>query len=134
MKKRFLALVAIAALVMAPTFADVLDSAKTSMENVQSKIMDNTTHPKWSAGLSLGTNSGIQVNYRANNDLTMETIVGFGVPTPDLNVECYGMYKVSDFQINDARFNVNAGLGVSVGYDFDSQFNVTPLVAGEITY
>ncbi len=136
MKKRFLALVAIAALVVAPTFANVLDDAKMSLDNATSKMMSNTTHPMWSAGLNIGTTPGVQVNYKASTDLTMETVVGFGLLNQELSVEYYGMYNVTDFEVNDAMFNVNAGLGVSLGATFgdNSEFNVAPLAAGEIVY
>ncbi|MBK5201620.1 MAG: hypothetical protein JJE21_08870 [Spirochaetaceae bacterium] len=119
MKKRFLALFAIAALIVAPSFGSILD---------------NTTHSEWSAGISLGTNSGAQVNYRVNDQLTTETILGFGALNTNLNVEYYGMYKVNEFRINDAMFNVNTGLGVSFGTNFSDTVSIAPLAAGEITY
>ena len=57
MRKRLLALLAIAAFVVAPTFAslsDTVDSAKKSVsiktEETKEKLFDNTTHPTWSAG------------------------------------------------------------------------------------
>lgn len=119
MKKRFFAFVALATLIVAPTFAGMLD---------------NTTHKDWSAGLSLGTNSGVQVDYKLNKDLTLETVVGFGVINTNLNVDLFGMYKVSDFEVNDLKFDVNAGIGVSVGTNFSSTFYVSPLAGAEIVY
>ena len=143
MKKRFLALLAIAALVAAPTFAglnDSVDSLKKSVsiktEETKEKMFDNTTHPTWAAGLSLGTNSGVQVNYRANDQLTLETVVGFGLFNQRVQLEEYAMYNATSFEINEAKFMVNAGLGANLGFEISSSTDVSTAVmaVGEICY
>jgi hypothetical protein len=140
MKKKLLALFAIVAFVAAPTFANTLTDkvsdmktdASTTMSETNEKIFNNTTHPTWAAGLVLGTNLSIQVNYRVNPQLTVEGVVGLGFLNSNLLLEAYGMYNVYNFKINDETFRVNAGPGVTLG--LFSGYSMSVLGAGEVAY
>ncbi|MGH4038017.1 MAG: hypothetical protein ACRQFF_09265 [Sphaerochaeta sp.] len=143
MRKRLLALLAITAFVVAPTFAslsDTVDSAKKSVsiktEETKEKLFDNTTHPTWAAGLSLGTNSGVQVDYRYSDMMTIKGVLGFGILDKNLMLEGYAMYNVADFEISEQKFKINAGPGINLGVTFADPATVSTAVlgAGEVTY
>lgn len=140
MKKKLLALFAIVAFVVAPTFAntftdkvsDMKTDASIKVSETTEKVFNNTTHPTWAAGLVIGTNLSVQVNYRVNPQLTVEGVLGFGISNKNLLLEAYGMYNVYSFEINDEVFNVNAGPGVALGLFSGSYISV--LGAGEVAY
>jgi hypothetical protein len=144
MKKKLLALLAIVAFVAAPTFAntasdkfsDLKTDASIKVSETNEKIFSNTSHPTWAAGLVLGTNSGVQINYRANPQLTIEGVVGFGILNKNLMLEAYGMYNVSRFEISEATFDFNAGVGANLGLSFDATTVISTsfVGAGEIVY
>jgi len=143
MRKRLLALLAIAAFVVAPTFAslsDTVDSAKKSVsiktKETKEKLFDNTTHPTWAAGLSLGTNSGVQVNYRLDDKITLETVVGFGLFNKKVQLEEYAMYNATSFEVSELKFDVSAGLGANLGFTISSSTDISAAVVavGEICY
>jgi hypothetical protein len=146
MKKKLLALLAIIAFVAAPTFANTAPDKFSDLKTDAShKVSNNTTHPTWAAGLVLGTNIGVQLNYQATPNLTIEGAAGFGFIDQNLMIEIYGMYKVYSFEINDTTLDFKAGLGYNIGFSFDVpmtfiSFSSTDSIpssfvgAGEIVY
>lgn len=115
MKKKLLTVIALVALVMVPSFAKSSDM---------------------SAGLALGTINGVGFKYYVDKDLTVGGTVGFDVIDGNLNGEAFGLYKVSEFQIEKEKFDVNAGLGAAVNIPLSSgsSFGVSALGMGEVSY
>jgi hypothetical protein len=141
MKKKLLALFAIVAFVAAPTFANTLTEKVSDMKTDASikvsetneKIFNNTTHPTWSAGLALSTGaSGLAVNYRLDPQITIKGVLGFDLTASSFNAEAFGMYKVGEFEIGEETFDINAGLGASLG--LNSYLSLGVLGAGEVSY
>lgn len=125
MKKRLLALFAVVALAVLPTFAALSVPA-----------LKTTTKPTWSVGVALGTTSGVTAKYRMNKDLTFAGTIGFAALNGSLTGEGYGMYKVTDFNIDKAKFDVNVGAGAAVDVEFGNAapFSVSALGVAELSY
>jgi hypothetical protein len=142
MKKKLLALFAIVAFVAAPTFANTLTEKVSDMKTDASikvsetneKIFNNTTHPTWTAGLALGLNTGLAATYRVNPQLTAEGVLGYSFVGEGFSfeLEAYGMYKVTEFEINDETFDVKAGAGAVIGWN--DAVKLAVLGAGEVSY
>ncbi len=115
MKKKLLTVVALIALVMVPTFAKSSDM---------------------SAGLALGTINGVGFKYNVDKDITVGGTLGFDIIEGTLNAEGFGLYKISEFQIEKENFDVNAGAGASLNVPLKTggAFSVSVLGMGEVSY
>lgn len=114
MKKRMLTIVALMVLVIAPTFAKSSDM---------------------SAGLALGTITGVGFKYNIDRDLTVGGTLGFDLIGGTLNAEGFGVYKVSEFSIEKEDFDVNAGGGLFLNVPLSGgSFGVSVLGMGEVAY
>ena len=72
-------------------------------------------------GLNLGTNTGLGVQYQMN-DFDVVGNVGYGfLNNGYISVDAAASYKVADFSINKAHFDVTAGIGGLLGISLDSE-------------
>ncbi|HPZ15677.1 MAG TPA: hypothetical protein PLX25_03340 [Sphaerochaeta sp.] len=86
-------------------------------------------------GLNLGTNTGLGVQYQMN-DFDVVGNVGYGLLNGFISVDAAASYKVADFSINKARFDVTAGVGGYVGIplDSDSKLSLAVIVPVGLKY
>ena len=81
----------------------------------------SAAYSKVAIGLNLGTNTGLGFQYRANRDFDVIGNLGlnnFGVT--HLSFDMAANYKISEFRIDRADFDVTMGLGVNVGIPVSS--------------
>ena len=81
----------------------------------------SAAYSKFALGLNLGTNTGLGFQYRVNRDFDVIGNLGlnnFGVS--HLSFDMAANYKVSEFTIDRADFDVTMGLGVNVGIPLSS--------------
>lgn len=70
-------------------------------------------------GLNLGTNTGVGVQYRMN-DFDVIGNVGFGfIGGSSLSVDAAANYKVAEFNIEKAQFDVTVGGGAALSIPFE---------------
>lgn len=101
MKKTFLALILIA-LILVPVMAATERASKTDL----------------AVGLNLGTNNGVGVQYRMDK-FDIIGNVGFGfLGGSSLSVDAAANYKVTEFNIEKAQFDVTVGGGAYLGILF----------------
>ena len=102
MKKVLLALILVA-LVLVPVTAATERASKTDL----------------AVGLNLGTNSGVGVQYRMN-DFDLIGNLGFDLFNGYLSVDAAANYKVAEFNIEKAQFDVTVGGGAYLGIPIES--------------
>jgi len=101
MKKVLLALILVA-LVLVPAAAATERASKTDL----------------AVGLNLGTNNGVGIQYRMN-DFDIIANVGFGfLGGNSLSVDAAANYKITEFEIEKAQFDVTVGGGAYLGVLF----------------
>lgn len=115
MKKRLLTVVVLVVLAMAPTFAKSSDM---------------------SVGVGLGTMNGVSFKYNLDRKNTLGGTVGINVLNLEsLSVEVFYLYQATEFKIEKAVFDVNAGVGGALGIPLKGNaLTVAPLVMGEVSY
>jgi len=87
-------------------------------------------------GLNLGTNSGVGVQYRMN-DFDVIGNVGFGfLGGNNLSVDAAANYKVTEFYIENAQFDVTVGGGaaLSIPFEDDKELGLAAIVPVGIVY
>jgi len=86
-------------------------------------------------GLNLGTNSGVGIQYRMN-DFDVIGNIGFGfIGGSSLSVDAAANYKVSEFYIENAQFDVTVGGGAAIRVPFDgSKTGLAAIVPVGIVY
>jgi hypothetical protein len=102
MKKVLLALILVA-LIVVPVTAATGGAAKSDL----------------AVGLNLGTNTGVGVQYRMN-DFDIVGNLGFGFLDGYLSFDVAANYKVTEFEIEKAKFDVTVGGGAYVGIPIKS--------------
>lgn len=114
MKKKLLTVVALIALVMVPNFAKSSDM---------------------SVGLALGTINGVGFKYNVDKDITVGGTLGFDLIGGTLNAEGFGLYKVTEVQVDKLDFDINAGAGASLNVPLSGgAFSLSVLGMGEASY
>lgn len=73
----------------------------------------------FAVGLNLGTNTGVGVQYRMN-DFDLIGNIGFDLFNGYLSVDAAANYKVAEFNIEEAQFDVTVGGGAYVGIPLES--------------
>ncbi|MGH0054549.1 MAG: hypothetical protein ACQ5SW_14280 [Sphaerochaetaceae bacterium] len=87
-------------------------------------------------GLNLGTNTGVGVQYRIN-DLDVIGNIGFGfIGGSNLSVDAAANYKIAEFSIENAQFDVTLGGGAAMSIPFESgkKFGLAAIVPVGIVY
>ncbi|MGE4468233.1 hypothetical protein [Sphaerochaeta sp.] len=86
-------------------------------------------------GLNLGTNTGVGVQYRMN-DFDVIGNVGFGfLNGSHLSVDAAANYKVAEFNIEKAQFDVTVGGGAAISIPFDeSKMGLAAIVPVGLVY
>lgn len=84
-------------------------------------------------GLEAGNPSGITFSYKIDNKWDGYATVGFAFVNKALDAVVGGQYKVTDFQIGKASFDVNVGLQAGIFTDFTS-FGVAARATGSVSY
>nr|WP_319472584.1 hypothetical protein [uncultured Sphaerochaeta sp.] len=86
-------------------------------------------------GLNLGTNTGVGVQYRMN-DFDVIGNVGLGfIGGSSLSVDAAANYKVAEFNIEKAKFDVTVGGGAAIRVPFDkSKMGLAAIVPVGIVY
>ncbi|MGE4453880.1 MAG: hypothetical protein AB7D92_05045 [Sphaerochaeta sp.] len=82
-------------------------------------------------GLNLGTNSGVGVQYRMN-DFDVIGNLGFDVFDGTFAVDAAANYKVAEFSIEKADFDVTVGGGVAL--NLGSDINLAAIVPVGVAY
>lgn len=103
MKRKMLLVMILVALVLVPATSASLSTSRASQS-------------KFALGLNLGTNTGLGFQYRANRDFDFIGNLGlnnFGVDY--LSFDLAANYKIAEFSIEKADFDVTMGVGGFVG-------------------
>jgi hypothetical protein len=83
-------------------------------------------------GLNLGTNTGLGVQYQMK-DFDVVGNVGYGfLNNGYISIDAAASYKVAEFNINKARFDVTAGVGGLLGILLDSEEKLSVAVIAPV--
>ncbi|MDD3423209.1 hypothetical protein, partial [Sphaerochaeta sp.] len=88
-------------------------------KKIRDKLNVNKNFSKYAVGLNLGTNTGVGVQYRMN-DFDIVGNLGFGFLDGYLSFDVAANYKVTEFEIEKAKFDVTVGGGAYVGIPIES--------------
>ncbi|HKL56851.1 MAG TPA: hypothetical protein VJ854_00505 [Sphaerochaeta sp.] len=97
----------------------------------------SASYSKFALGINLGTNTGLGFQYRANRDFDVIGNLGFSnFGNSHLSFDVAANYKIGQFNIDRADFDVTLGGGVNVGIPLkDGQgFDFTVLFPFGIVY
>ncbi|MBI9094605.1 MAG: hypothetical protein JEY71_06965 [Sphaerochaeta sp.] len=87
----------------------------------------------WSAGVNIGTGAQSAAQYRINEDL--DIIMGIGVDffSDAIYGDVVANYKVTEFNIDKAKFDVTVGGGALIGF-YNSDVELSVVAPAGITY
>lgn len=122
---RTILIVALLALILAPVTAAPFKNATSG------------SYSKYALGLNVGTNTGLGFQYKVNRDFDITGNLGLNnFNTNSLSFDAAATYKIAEFNIDKAKFDVTLGLGGNVGIPLVSggSFNVSALVPVGVTY
>ena len=97
----------------------------------------SAAYSKFALGLNLGTNTGLGFQYRANRDFDVIGNLGFNdFGNSHLSFDVAANYKIGQFNIDRAEFDVTMGGGVNVGIPLkaESGFDFAVLVPFGVVY
>ncbi len=97
----------------------------------------SAAYSKFALGLNLGTNTGLGFQVRANRDFDVIGNLGFNdFGNSHLSFDVAANYKIGEFNIDRADFDVTMGLGVNVGIPLQDSygFDFTVLVPFGVVY
>ncbi len=85
----------------------------------------NSSQSKFALGLNLGTNTGLGFQYRANRDFDVIGNLGLNnLGVSHLSFDMAANYKINEFYIDRADFDVTMGIGANVGIPLDDGHGV----------
>ena len=93
----------------------------------------SAANSKYAVGLNVGTNTGIGFQYRMNREFDIIGNLGlqnFGLKY--LSFDFAANYKVAEFSIEKADFDVTVGVGPNVGIPIDGTSKVTLAVLAPV--